>query len=88
MATRYPRIQVTKDPELGAALSKAAPHLGHPRAARLVRELAIRGAEQVLAEQADRRRSRDYLKHVSRERTGLDWGALGELDALWGADPR
>ena len=52
--TRYPRIGVTRDPELDAALERVAPLLGDLPAAAQVRALAIRGADALLEDDAVR----------------------------------
>jgi hypothetical protein len=44
VATKHPRIAVTRDPELDAALRRAGATLGDRPAATLVRDLALRGA--------------------------------------------
>lgn len=49
MATKHPRIAVTRDPELDAALRRAGAALGERPAATLVRELALRGAANLPA---------------------------------------
>ena len=49
MPTKHPRIALTRDPELDAALRAAAPVLGPSKpAATLARELLLRGAKAVL----------------------------------------
>jgi hypothetical protein len=49
MPTKHPRIALTRDPEIDAALKAAAPVLGPSKpAATLVRELVLRGAKSVL----------------------------------------
>jgi hypothetical protein len=47
--TKHPRIALTRDPEVDAALKAAAPVLGPSKpAATLARELVLRGAKAVL----------------------------------------
>jgi hypothetical protein len=49
MPTKHPRIALTRDPEIDAALNAAAPVLGPSKpAATLVRELVLRGAQAVV----------------------------------------
>jgi hypothetical protein len=49
--TKHPRIALTRDPEVDAALKAAAPVLGPSKpAATLARELVLRGAKAVLAD--------------------------------------
>lgn len=84
MATHYPRIQVTEDPELASALRTAAPHLptGLPRS-RQVRELAIAGARHLAAGPPDDSRRRELLESLAErfenpEGAGIDWDWLRE----------
>jgi metal-responsive CopG/Arc/MetJ family transcriptional regulator len=59
MASVHPRVQVTVDPELAAAMDSID---AHPRSrSRLIRDLAIRGAE---AERDARRREDDAIEHL------------------------
>lgn len=56
MPTDHPRIAITRDPELDAALDRAAALLGRGvPVARLVRDLALRGARSLEGEDAERR---------------------------------
>jgi hypothetical protein len=49
MPTKHPRIALTRDPEVDAALKAAAPVLGPSKPdATLARELVLRGAKAVL----------------------------------------
>src|SRR4051794_390577 len=49
MPTKHPRIALTRDPEIDAALKATAPVLGPSKpAATLARELLLRGARAVL----------------------------------------
>ncbi|HVY78538.1 MAG TPA: hypothetical protein VG898_08545 [Solirubrobacterales bacterium] len=84
MPTQNPRIQVTEDHELRAALRAAAPHLpaGLPRS-RQVRELAIVGARQLSGEPADEARRQELLERLAArfeqpEEAGIDWEYLRE----------
>ena len=59
MASVHPRVQVTVDPELAAAMNSVD---AHPRSrSRLIRDLAIRGAE---AERDARRRQDEAIEHL------------------------
>ena len=49
MPTAYPRIALTRDPELDAALRRSASLLGDKPTATIARELILRGAEDLLA---------------------------------------
>lgn len=87
MATKHRRIAVVRDPELDRALLRAAPHLGADKpAATLVRELALRGADAVIASPGDEAVRRILAAHGGRPADGsmadfLDArGDLGEPD--------
>lgn len=82
MPTHHPRIQVTEDHELSAALRAAAPHLpaGLPRS-RQVRELAIVGSRHLSGEQADESRIQELLEELAHsfeqpDTAGIDWELL------------
>lgn len=68
MASAKPRIQVTVNSELRAALAELG---GNAPRSRAVRDLAIRGAEAIRAE---REALRDALEHLDRIATGEDDG--------------
>ena len=70
MPTEFDRIAVTKTPELNDVLDRVSPFLrpGTPTAT-AVRELAIRGAEALLAEHEARR---DALERLAEWSTGAD----------------
>ncbi len=67
MPTDKPRVQVTVDPELAAALDEVDP--SPPSRAGLIRDLALRGAEADRDER-ERRWAIDFLQRV----------AMGEID--------
>jgi hypothetical protein len=82
--TNHPRIQVTEDRELGAALRSAAPYLpaGLPRS-RQVRDLAIAGARHLSGEAADDGKRQALLEKLAQsfdepETAGVDWDLLRE----------
>jgi hypothetical protein len=82
MPTAHPRIQITEDRELTAALRAAAPHLpaGLPRS-RQVRELAIAGARHLSGELVEESRRQELLEQLAQsfeepEASGLDWDLL------------
>jgi len=86
--TSHPRIQVTKDPALAAALARAERVLGSGPQAGLVRDLAIKGADLAVQEDERRRESMEYLVRISTERTGLDWDLLERIDEVaWRLSP-
>jgi hypothetical protein len=82
--THHPRIQVTEDRELTAALRAAAPYLpsGLPRSQQ-VRELAIAGARHLSGESADDDKRQELLEQLAQsfdepETAGIDWDLLRE----------
>jgi len=84
MPTHHPRIQITEDRELAAALRAAAPHLpaGLPRS-RQVRELAIAGARHLSGEPVDEGRRQELLEQLAQSFdepavAGIDWDLLRE----------
>jgi hypothetical protein len=86
MPTRWKRIPVTQDRELAQALHRVAPYYPGVAPARLVRDLAIKGADAV---EQERRRSDDVVEQLvafSTERRELiDWDVLEQIDELaWG----
>jgi hypothetical protein len=87
MPTQHRRISVTEDPELAAALQAvAALDRETPRPARLVRDLAIRGADAVLAERREREAGLEYLIDWSTDpASGMDRDVLLHgRDEAWG----
>ncbi len=72
MPTDKPRVQVTLDPELAAALDDVDPH--PPSRSGLIRDLALRGAQ---AEKDKRARGGaiDYLVRVVDGEIDLDFDA-------------
>ncbi|MGH2854160.1 MAG: hypothetical protein ACRDLF_08205 [Solirubrobacteraceae bacterium] len=66
MPSTKPRIQVTLDSELAAALTEFG---GAETRSRAVRDLALRGAEAIRAE---RTAQRDAIAHLRRIATGED----------------
>jgi hypothetical protein len=66
MPTSRPRIQVTEDRELSAALRAAAPHLpaGLPRSQQ-VRELAITGAKHLTSTSPDEAKRQGLLVELA-----------------------
>lgn len=65
------RIQVTVDPELDQALRRAASLVGARGQAGIIRELALRGAQAAIDEEAERRWAVDYLLHEELDLTSL-----------------
>jgi hypothetical protein len=72
MPTRFTRIPVTKDPLLAEALDRVAPLVAtNQPAASLVHDLAIRGAEALLAEHG---RQADAIERLIERSTSADPG--------------
>src|SRR6188472_509153 len=82
MPTRHPRIALTRDPELDAALKAAARVFGPSKpAATLARELVLRGAQAVVDEDPAAELDR-WLDERGRVRRATVTGeARGELVA-------
>lgn len=84
MATNHPRIQVTVDPELAAALAAVD---ASPRSrSKLVRDLALRGAQVIEAERKAQGSAVEVLLAIADgdERYDLDFGAAAEIHAQRG----
>jgi hypothetical protein len=85
--TSHDRIAVTKDPPLAEALDRAAALVmaGTPDA-RLVHDLAIRGAQALLAERrADDEAVERLIRRTTNEDPGYDREILADIDRLgWG----
>jgi hypothetical protein len=81
MPTKYSRIAVTADPELGDALQRVRAATGTREAdASLVRRLAIEGAEVEMRAGHKRREAVEAL-FAAMDRDGFDLG-LEEIDRL------
>jgi len=80
MPTPHRRIPVIEDEALAELLERTAPYLGpeRSRAARL-RDLAVRGAEQLLNEESRRQELLQRLVDWSTDPDGLDWQLLREI---------
>jgi adenylylsulfate kinase-like enzyme len=86
MPTKHARIAVTLDEELGQALARVEALDGRrmPRA-RLLRDLALRGAEAVLEDDADRREKLERLAELSTSPDWLDHDLLMRIEEeAWG----
>lgn len=76
MATKHPRVQVTVDPELGEAMAAVEPH---PKSrSRLIRDLALRGAEITAEERRKRDEAIEFLCKIADGEIGYDFEALAE----------
>ena len=81
--TRYPRIGVTRDPELDAALQRAAPLLGDQPVAAQVRALAIRGADALVEDEERRKAAIEGLIRFSlREDDLVDWDLIERIEEI------
>ena len=77
MATKHPRVQVTVDPELAEAMAAVD---AHPKSrSRLIRDLALRGAEVVADEHQRHDEAKEFLPQ-SRE-WGIDLDMTGAREA-------
>jgi hypothetical protein len=80
MATRHPRIQVPRDPELQRAIVRGRELTGAAApASQVVRALALRGAAALEADQAAADRARDFLVRVAEGTSGLDLARLRDV---------
>lgn len=79
MPSTKPRIQVTLDPELAAALAELGD--AEPRS-RAVRDLALRGAEAIRSERDARKGAIEFLRALdSGEDDGYDFAVSERLHA-------
>lgn len=70
MATKHPRVQVTVDPELAEAMAAVE---AHPASrSRLVRDLALRGAEVALEERRGHEQAMEFFHKVATGEIDLD----------------
>jgi hypothetical protein len=73
------RIQVTLDAELAAALAEFG---GAEPRSRAVRDLALRGAEAIRSERADKREAQEHLLRIAvGEDDGYDFAVAEQLHA-------
>ncbi len=83
MPTPHKRIPVTQDHELTEALQRVAAYYPGAAQARLVHDLAVRGAEAVLEE---RRQAEDAIEQLvafsTQRRDLIDWDVLERIDEL------
>jgi hypothetical protein len=85
MASRHPRIQVPRDPELEAALRRGRQLVGPAApASQVVRALALRGAAALEDDRRAAERTRSFLVGVADGSSGLDLHALRSVrDRAW-----
>jgi hypothetical protein len=77
MATTKSRIQVTVDEELAQALMRIDP--APPSRSRLVRDLALRGAQAVAEERAEAHGALTVLLEIADGTRDYDLGAAAEV---------
>jgi metal-responsive CopG/Arc/MetJ family transcriptional regulator len=79
MGSTHPRVQVTVDPELAAAMEAVDPH---PQSrSRLIRDLAIRGAEAERDERKRRAQGIEHLLSIAKGETAYDFDAARAIHA-------
>jgi Arc/MetJ family transcription regulator len=79
MPSTKPRIQVTLDSELAAAVAEFG---GTQPRSRAVRELALRGAEAIRAENVGKREARRHLLRIAAgDDDGYDFAVSQQLHA-------
>lgn len=85
MASRHPRIQVTRDPDLAEAIERGRRVVGRGApAAQVVRTLALRGAEALDEDERAADRGRKFLHDVADGCSGLDLDRLRSVrDRAW-----
>jgi hypothetical protein len=77
MATKHPRVQVTVDPELAEAMAAVEPH---PKSrSRLIRDLALKGAEAAAEERRERQKAIEFICKVADGEIDYDFAALDEV---------
>src|SRR5437899_7040469 len=73
VASRHPRIQVPRDPELDRAIARARPTLGRRApSSQIVHALALRGAHALEHDREAEARAREFLVSVADGTSGLD----------------
>ena len=83
MPTNWKRVNVTCDSALTAALRSVARHFKGAPAARVVHDLAIRGAQELVREHGEREAAVERLVALSTEReSAIDWDVLARIDEL------
>jgi len=76
IASKHPRVQVTVDPALAEAMAAVD---AHPKSkSRLIRDLALRGAEVAEEDQRRREEAKEYLLKIVRGEIELDLDAARE----------
>ena len=85
MASRHPRVQVSRDPDLERAIKRGRAALGPATpTSRVVRELALRGAEALESDRVATQRAVDFALSVADGTSGLDLASLKTArDRAW-----
>jgi len=77
VATKHPRVQVTVDPELAEAMAAVDTH---PKSrSRLIRDLALRGAENAVEERKQREKAREFFHKVGTGEIEMDFTGAQEV---------
>jgi hypothetical protein len=79
MASSHPRVQVTVDPELAAAMAAIDPQ--PTSRSKLIRDLAIRGAAAERDALVRRREALEYLLSIASGDTDYDFDAARAIHA-------
>lgn len=79
MATVNPRVQVTVDPELSEAMAAVEPHPASK--SRLIRDLALRGAEAAEEERARQEAAIETLCKIADGEIPYDFETSREIHA-------
>ena len=83
MPTNWKRVNVTCDSELSDALESVAPYFRDAPAARVVHDLALRGAQELVQEHQERDAAVERLVALSTGRgDAIDWDVLARVDEL------
>ena len=83
MPTQHPRIPVTNDPELANALARAEHYFPDAPAARIVRELALKGVEAIEREHGERAHAMERLVTLfTQPNDVIDFDTLERIDEL------
>ena len=73
MASKHPRVQVTVDPALEEAMAAVD---AHPKSkSRLIRDLALRGAEVAAEDRRRREEAKETLRKIANGEIELDLDA-------------
>ncbi|MDQ3433257.1 MAG: hypothetical protein M3481_01000 [Actinomycetota bacterium] len=84
MPTAHPRVQVTVDPQLAAALDELDP--APASRSRQIRDLALRGAKAQQGDETRHREAIDGLLRIARGETTYDPASAREAHAQREAD--